>query len=438
VKGCPFLLRNSKGVITIRCMEQSKDSVLQTAIHNFQQAAERLNLNRAIAQKVLGPEEKIEININPVLPDGKITNFSVFIVRHNDALGPAKGGIRMTADVSLDDITGLAMEMTWKTALIGVPFGGGKSGIRCDPASLSPEAKEVIIRSFTRGARRHIGPEIYIPAPDMGTNETDMGHIRDCVSYSEGISITKGCFVTGKPVIFGGIVGRRQATGKGVVYTISAMCERLRLDIKKMRVVVQGFGNVGSVVAAQLAKCGAKVVAIADISGGIMNPDGLDIEALLQYAKKAGRVRGFKKATQIERDEIFEIDCDILIPAAAQSQITDKNVKKIKAKVVAEGANAPTTPSADRILKERGILVIPDILCNAGGVFVSYLEYTQETQREQMSLEQVECRLAERMKQRFGEVYELAEKKGLDMRQAAMNIAVSKVVEAVFARGFLP
>lgn len=419
-------------------MKQSKDSILQTSLHNFERAAERLKLDKTIVQKVLGPEEKIEININPVLPGGQTTKLSIFIVRHNDALGPAKGGIRMTADVDLDDITGLAMEMTWKTSLIGVPFGGGKSGIRCDPASLSPEAKEVIIRSFTRGARRHIGPEIYIPAPDMGTNEADMAHIRDCISYSEGISITKGCFVTGKPVILGGIVGRREATGKGVVYTVLAMCEKLGLDIRKMRVVVQGFGNVGSVVAAEIAKCGAKVIAIADLSGGIVNPDGLDIEALSQYTKQTGRVKGFEKATQIERNEIFEIDCDILIPAAAGSQITDENVNKIKAKVVAEGANAPTTPNADRILRQRDILVIPDILCNAGGVFVSYLEYTQETQREQMTLAQVEHRLAERMRQRFGEVYGLAKEKGLDMREAAMNIAVSKVVDGVFARGFLP
>jgi len=419
-------------------MKQPKNSVLQTSIHNFQQAAERLNLDRAIARKVLGPEEKIEISINPALPGGKMSNLSVFIVRHNNALGPAKGGIRMTADVSLDDITGLAMEMTWKTSLIGVPFGGGKSGIKCDPAQLSPQAKEVIIRSFTRGARRHIGPEIYIPAPDMGTNETDMGHIRDCISYSEGISITKGCFVTGKPVIFGGIVGRREATGKGVVYTILAMCEKLGLDINKMRVVVQGFGNVGSAAAAQIAKQGASVIAIADISGGVVNTDGLDIEALLQHTKKTGGVKDFKKAAQIERSKIFEVDCDILIPAAAESQITDENVNKIKARIVAEGANAPTTPIADKIMKERGILVIPDILCNAGGVFVSYLEYTQETQHEQMTLAQVEGRLAERMKQRFGEVYDLAKEKGLGMREAAMNIAVSKVVEAVFARGFLP
>ena len=419
-------------------MKQFADSILQTSLYNFEMVAKRLNLDEAIRRKVLEPKEKIEMNIDPVLPDGKVTNVKVFVVRHNDALGPAKGGIRMTPDVTLDDVTGLAMEMTWKTSLIGVPFGGGKSGIRFDPAPLSPNAKEVIIRSFTRGARRHIGPEIYVPAPDMGTNEMDMAHIRDCISYSEGTSITNGCFVTGKPVILGGVVGRREATGKGVVYIVLAMCEKLGLDISKMRVVLQGFGHVGSVTAAEIAKCGAKVVAIADLSGGIVNPKGLDIEALSHHVRKAGGVKGFKKATEFEGSRIFEVDCDIVIPAAAGSQITVENVNNIKTRIIAEGANSPTTPQADGILKERGILVIPDILCNAGGVFVSYLEYAQETQREQMTLERVEHRLADRMKQRFNEVYEFAGEKGLTMREAAMDMAVSKVVEAEFARGLLP
>ncbi len=419
-------------------MKQPAESILSTAIHNFRQAAKRLNLDEPIYQKLLTPREKIEVNINPTLSGGKAVNIKTFVVRHNDALGPAKGGIRMTPDVTLDDTTGLAMEMTWKTSLIGVPFGGGKAGIRVEPAQLGPVDKEVIIRSFTRGVRRHIGPEIYIPAPDMGTNETDMAHIRDCVSYSEGISITKGCVVTGKPVILGGIVGRKEATGKGVVYTILAMCEKLGTDIREMRIALQGFGNVGSVAAERIAHCGAKVVAVADISGAVINPDGLDTEELLKHYCKTGAVKGFKKAIKIDRDKIFEVDCDILIPAATGSQITVKNAEKIKANVIAEAANAPTTPQADEILNKRRVLVIPDILCNAGGVFVSYLEYTQETQREQMTLEQVEGRLAERMKNRFNDVYDLAGQKQITMREAAMETAVAKVVEAVYARGLLP
>jgi glutamate dehydrogenase/leucine dehydrogenase len=418
---------------------KTEGSILHTSLRNFNLLAKRLNLDEAIRQKILGPKEKIEISIDPVLSNGKVVNVKTFIVKHNDVLGPAKGGVRMTCDVNLDDITGLAMEMTWKTSLIGVPFGGGKSGIRLDHTSLAPSDKEIVIRAFTRGARHYIGPEIYIPAPDMGTNERDMGHIRDCISYSEGTSITKGCFVTGKPIILGGIVGRREATGKGVVYTTLAMCEKLGLDITKMQVAVQGFGNVGSVTAAEIAKCGAKVVAIADLSGGIVNHDGLDIDALLQHINNGDHgVKGFKKATEIDKDEIFGVDCDILIPAAAGSQITVKNAKKIRAKIIAEGANAPTTPEADEILDQRRIPVIPDILCNAGGVFVSYLEYTQETQREQMTIAQVEQRLSNRMRQRFSEVNDFAKEKGLTMREAAMDMAVSRVVEGVYARGLLP
>ena len=417
---------------------QTNSTILRTAVFNFEEAAGRLKLDPAIRQRVMQPKERIEINISPVLPDGKIESFKCFIVRHQDALGPAKGGIRMSPDVDIDDVTGLAMEMTWKTSLIGVPFGGGKSGIRLDPAKVSPQEKEIIIRSFIRGARRHIGPEIYIPAPDMGTNEKDMAHIRDCISYSEGISITKGCYVTGKPVILGGIVGRGQATGKGVVYTAIAMCKKLKLDISDMKAVIQGFGNVGLTTAVEIAKQGAKVIAVADITGGIVNPKGLDIAALEKHVKEKGGVKGFAGGQNIEREKIFEIDCDILVPAAAGSQITKENVKKIKTQFIAEGANAPTTPEADKILVERKIPVIPDILCNAGGVFVSYLEYTQETQREQMTLGEVEGRLETRMKNRFEEVHKLAEQKSLTMREAAMDMAVSRVVEALYARGFFP
>lgn len=419
-------------------MKQSTDSILNTAIHNFQQAAKRLGLDDSMCNKLLVPHEKIEVNINPVLTDNKAANIRTFVVRHNDALGPAKGGIRMTADVNMDDISGLAMEMTWKTSLIDVPFGGGKAGICFETTGIKPADKEIIIRSFTRGALRHIGPEIYIPAPDMGTNETDMAHIRDCVSYSQGISITKGCFVTGKPVILGGILGRREATGKGVVYTIEAMCEKLGQEIRNMRVAIQGFGNVGSVAAEQLAKLDAKVVAVADITAGVFNLKGLDIESLVKHAQETGGIKGFEKAETIDKEKIFEMDCEILIPAAAGSQITVQNANKIKAGYIAEGANAPTTPQADEILNKRNILIIPDILCNAGGVFVSYLEYTQETQREQMTLDEVEKRLSGRMKKRFNEVFEYSKENKITMREAAMDLAVTKVVKAVYARGLLP
>ena len=413
-------------------------SILKTSLHNFEEATKRLKVEDSVCEKIQNPLEKIELHLNPALSDSAITHIKAFIVRHNHALGPSKGGIRMSPGVTLDDVTGLAMEMTWKTSLIGVPFGGGKSGICCDPRDLSSKDKEVVIRSFVRNSIRYIGPEIYVPAPDMGTDEADMGHIRDCIAYSEGASITKGCFVTGKPAILGGILGRREATGKGVVYSILAACRCLGLDIKEMRVAVQGFGNVGSVAAGEIVRCGAKVIAVADISGAVINEQGINTEELSEYVARAKDVKGFAGAEQADREEVFNVDCDILIPAATGSQITAANADRISAKVIAEGANAPTTPEADEMINERGIFVIPDILCNAGGVFVSYLEYTQETQREQMTAEDVEGRLKNRINQCFEEVYSYSKEKGVSMRQAAMDLAVNKVVEATFARGFLP
>lgn len=412
-------------------------TVLKTAQHNLEQAVRRLKLNDQQAARLNDPKEKIEIALNPSLTSGKVMHIKAFISRHNDALGPSKGGIRMAGDVTCDDIVGLSMEMTWKTALIGVPFGGGKSGICIDPGQLSTDEKQAVIRSFTRSARRHIGPEIYIPAPDMGTNQQDMGHIRDCISYSQGISITSGCYVTGKPIILGGIVGRKEATGKGVVYTTLSACKVLGIEIQNARVAVQGFGNVASVAATDIADLGAKVIAVSDIQGGILDERGLDIKRLTAHFNSTGSLSSFDNASIITNEELLACDCDILIPAATQSQITSRNADKIKAKLIAEGANAPTMPDADKILNERGVFIIPDILCNAGGVFVSYLEYTQETQREQMTIEQVEKRLEGRMKARFLDVYEYHQENKMNMRDAAMDIAVKRVMDAVNARGLL-
>jgi glutamate dehydrogenase (NAD(P)+) len=414
------------------------NGIYETAQHNFSQAASRLGLDEAIKVRLQKPKERLEIQIHPTLSDGRVVPITTYVVRHNDAFGPAKGGIRMTSQLSLDEISGLAMEMSWKTALIGVPFGGGKSGIQIDPTGLSPNEKETIIRSFTRGARRHIGPEVYIPAPDMGTNEIDMGHIRDCIAYSESISITRGCFVTGKPIVLGGIVGRREATGRGVVHTVTALCEKLGRDLSKTRIAIQGFGNVGSAAAFEAARLGAKIIAIGDITGGVYCREGIDLAALSNHCEQTGGVTSFAGADQIDHEQLLEIDCDILIPAAAGSQITKANASKIRASIIAEGANAPITPVADTILNDGGVQIIPDILCNAGGVFVSYLEYTQETQREQMTSQQVDDRLARRMRERFDEVYDRATRTGRPMREAAMDIAVSRVVEAVEARGLLP
>ncbi|MCE5302830.1 MAG: Glu/Leu/Phe/Val dehydrogenase [Planctomycetaceae bacterium] len=416
----------------------STSTILQTALWNAKQAAQRLGLNENVVHQLTEPTERIQTRVHPLLPDGRMLHVQVFVVRHNDVLGPAKGGIRMTPSVSLDEVTGLAMEMTWKTSLIGVPFGGGKAGICCDPTQLNPIEKEILMRSFTRGVRRHIGPEIYVPAPDMGTNEGDMGHIRDCISYSAGMSITMGCYVTGKPVVLGGIVGRREATGNGVAATVAAACERLNRRISDLRVAVQGFGNVGSVAAMAMAERGARVVAVSDVAGGTYCKDGLDVARLVEYVRQTGGVAGFAGGQDVPRDNVLETDCDVLIPAAAGSVVTEQNAGRIRAAIIAEGANAPLTPPADEILNQRGVFIIPDILCNAGGVFVSYLEYTQETQRDQMTRDEVQRRLFDRMQTTFADVYDRAQRQHETMRHAAMDIAVSRVVDGIMARGLLP
>lgn len=417
---------------------QSSSTILQTALWNARQTAARLNLNDDMTRRICEPSERIRTMVHPLLPDGRMLHVQTFVVRHNDILGPAKGGIRMTATVNQDEVAGLAMEMTWKTSLIGVPFGGGKAGICYDPTQLQPPEKEILIRAFTRGVRRHIGPEIYVPAPDMGTNERDMGHIRDCVSYSNGTSITVGCFVTGKPVVLGGILGRREATGRGVVSTIAAACDRLNLRLSGLRAAVQGFGNVGAVAAQAIAEHGASVVAVSDVAGATFAKDGLDIPKLVEHVQATGGVAGFAGGQDMPRDAVLETDCDVLIPAAAGSAVTEENAGRIRAKIIAEGANAPLTPPADEILNDRKAFIIPDILCNAGGVFVSYLEYTQETQRDQMTRAEVEQRLSDRMQTAFQQVYERSQRTHETMRHAAMDIAVSRVVEGTIARGLLP
>jgi len=417
----------------------TNNSVFNTAQYNLRQTAERIGLEDDVLQKIAIPKEKIEQRLTPLLSNGKLANIEIYIVRHNDTLGPSKGGIRMTSSVSMEEVVGLSMEMTWKTSLIGVPFGGGKSGIRFAPETVSPIDKEVIIRSFARSAKRHFGPELYIPAPDMGTNETDMGHIRDCISYSEGTSITRGCFVTGKPIILGGIPGRRQATGRGVVYTTLAACKKLGLDMNGLKVTIQGFGNVGSEAAIEFSNQGAKIIAVSDVSGMLFNDKGLNINLLCEYSKNNhGHINGFREAESGPPEEIFGVVCDCFVPAAAGSQITGANVSRIMARLISEGANAPTTPEADEVLNDKGIFVIPDILCNSGGVFVSYLEYIQETQHEQMTESQVATRLHEKMFSCFDEVYSYVKNKKTTMRKASMDIAVGRVVNGIRARGLLP
>ena len=416
------------------------NTMLHHALANFDQTAQLLReeFSPDLLLKMREPKERSELRLSPEFVDTQSHTFHAFIVHHNRALGPSKGGIRMTPNVTLDEVTALAMEMTWKCALIGVPFGGGKSGIIADPEKLSPHDKETLIRSFTRNAQRHIHPLVYVPAPDMGTNEGDMGHIKDTISYSLGQATTQGCYVTGKPVILGGIPGRREATGRGVAISTAEAMRTLGRDLKGATAIVQGFGNVGAISAAALAECGARITGVSDMYGAIYNENGLDIPALLAHVKKTRRVTGFAGARSIAGEELLIAPCDVLVPAATANQITGENAARIQAKVIAEGANGPTTPEADLILTQRGVTVIPDILCNAGGVFVSYLEYTQETQQEQMTETEVRTRLEQRMKDKFALVLKTAQERKLPMRQAAMLLAVRNVATALEARGSLP
>ncbi len=408
-----------------------------------------LLLDRAVEQKLVvvpddlleklrRPKERIEVMLSPQLSDGRVHTIPSYIVRHNTALGPAKGGIRMSSLVTLDDVNGLSMDMTWKCALIGVPFGGGKSGIVADPRKLSAGDREVLIRSFARSAVRHIGPQVYVPAPDMGTTERDMGHIKDTLSNDDGQATTSGCYVTGKPVILGGVPGRREATGRGVAICVREALACMKQPIEQATVVLQGFGNVGGAAALILHQMGARIIAVADIDGAVVNHDGLDVPALFEYAKCSGTVLGFDGGQDIDAAAVLELPCDVLIPAAAAGQITADNAPRIAARLVAEGANGPTLHEADEILRERNIVVVPDILCNAGGVYVSYIEYTQETQQEQFTETLVNKRLEKRMVDRYQHVCQVAADKKLTLREAAMAIAIERVVEATVAKGMLP
>ena len=415
-------------------------TMLGHALANFDQTVQLLRdeFSPDLLLKMREPKERSELRLSPEFADNQSHVIRAFVVQHNLALGPCKGGIRMTPTVTLDEVTALAMEMTWKCALIGVPFGGGKSGIVADPEKLSLHDKETLIRSFTRNAQRHIHPLVYVPAPDMGTNERDMGHIKDAISYSLGQATTQGCYVTGKPVIMGGIPGRREATGRGVAIATAAALQTLGRDLAGATAVVQGFGNVGAISAAALAECGARITGVSDMYGAIYNAAGLDIPALTAHVKKTRRVAGFAGARSLTGTELLTAPCDVLVPAATANQITEDNAAQIQARVIAEGANGPTTPAADKILAQRGVMVIPDILCNAGGVFVSYLEYTQETQQEQMTETEVRTRLEQRMKEKFTLVRQTAQERKLAMRQAAMLLAVRNVAAAIEARGSLP
>ncbi len=362
--------------------------------------------------------------------------FTGYRVQHNLGRGPAKGGIRYHQDVSLDEVKALAMWMTWKCAVVGIPFGGGKGGVVVDPKKLSRRELENLTRRYATEIEVLIGPERDIPAPDVNTNAQTMAWIMD--TYSMHVGYTVPGVVTGKPISLGGSEGRNEATARGTVYCVVEAARFLSIDLKQATVVVQGFGNAGSIAAQLMVAEGAKVVAVSDSSGGIYMPGGLDIARVSAWKAEHGTVVGFPGAKAVSQGELLEIECDVLIPAALENQITADNAERIHAKIVAEAANGPTTPAADEILYRRGIFMIPDILCNAGGVTVSYFEWVQDLNRDHWSERSVNEKLHEVMTRSFDETAAIAQREQVHMRLAAYLLAVDRVASATALRGLYP
>jgi glutamate dehydrogenase (NAD(P)+) len=383
------------------------------------------------------PKRSLIVALPIHLDDGSTRVFSGYRVQHHLTLGPTKGGLRYHPDVALGEVAALAMWMSWKCALAGLPYGGAKGGITCDPSKMSPPEIERLTRRFTQEMIPFIGPQVDVMAPDVGTNEQTMAWIMDTYSMHEGHSVPS--IVTGKPVGLGGSLGRREATGRGVAYLINRATDAMGLDISKCSAVIQGFGNVGSVAAYSLGRYGAKVVAVSDVQGGIYNPKGLDLHALENYVIKNRSLAGFPGAEPVSNEQLLLLPCDILVPAAMERQITAANAGRIQCRILAEAANGPTTPEADLILDQRPeIFIIPDVLCNAGGVVVSYFEWVQDLQSFFWSETEIVDKLFRILETSWIKILNLSDSQKISMRTAALSIGISRVYEAKKQRGLFP
>ena len=419
-----------------KALKNGAKTVYDMALETFDKAADLLNLEPNIREHIKYPERILIVNFPVRMDDGKIKNFEGYRVQYNTARGPAKGGIRYHPNVTLDEVKALAFWMTWKCAIVNIPFGGGKGGVVCNPKEMSMGELERLTRRFTAEILPLIGPERDIPAPDVYTNPQVMAWIMDTYSMMKGYAVPG--VVTGKPLSLGGSVGRNEATGRGVYYTTLKAVEHLKMNIQNAKVVVQGFGNAGSVAAKLLSSAGAKVIAVNDSKGGVYNENGLDIEKLIEHKAKTKSVVGFPESEPISSDELLTLKCDILIPAALENAITEKNADKIQAKIIAEAANGPTTPEADKILEDKGVFVIPDILCNAGGVTVSYFEWVQDEQHLFWDADRIYSMLEKIMTKAFDEVLKIHLDKKVSMRLAAYMLGISRVAEATRLRGLYP
>ncbi|MGM0844681.1 MAG: Glu/Leu/Phe/Val family dehydrogenase [Bacillota bacterium] len=401
----------------------------------IERAAESLELPEGVYNILQKPKRVMKVSIPVRKDNGEYANYTGLRSQHIDILGPTKGGIRFHPAVNEDEVVALSMWMSIKSAIVGLPFGGGKGGIIVNPKDLSERELEELSRGYIRELEPIIGPEKDVPAPDVNTNGQIMGWMLDEFDKLRGRDVSG--FITGKPVIIGGSEGRIEATGRGVVINIMEAAKRMNLELDNLSAVIQGFGNVGSITAKLLQEQGVKIVAVTDAGGGAYQPSGLEIDSLIDYVNKNGTVKGFPGSKDITNKEMFAEECDILVPAALENQITSDTAPSIKAKIVAEAANGPTTPQGNAILEEKGIFVIPDILCNAGGVTVSYFEWVQNTMHYFWKEEEVNEKLKEKMENAFDGVYRMKMEKNSSMRESAYLVGVGRLAEAMKARGWI-
>jgi glutamate dehydrogenase (NAD(P)+) len=413
--------------------EEWRNSTSDMAVQQFDIAAAKLNLDANVARRLRRPHRALIVSVPTRMDNGRVHVFTGYRVQHNDVLGPFKGGIRYHPAVNLGEVSALAMWMTWKCSLVGLPLGGAKGGVACDPAELSRHELQSMTRRYTAEILNFIGPEIDIPAPDMGTNEQVMAWIMDTFSQHKGHAVPE--IATGKPVDIGGTLGRREATGRGVVYTIIEAAKHLGIDLTKCTAAVQGFGNVGSVAVKELANMGVKIIGVSDRTGGFYDPKGLPVGQLLELADKYHSLENCPYEQKISNTEVLELKCDILVPAALEMQITKENAGRLQCRILAEGANGPTTLEADAILKEREIFLVPDILANAGGVVVSYFEWVQDLQNFFWTEQEVNQKLRDILVRAFHEVLRMSQRENVDMRSAALMIGIDRVARAMLWRG---
>jgi glutamate dehydrogenase (NAD(P)+) len=419
-----------------RIVRSDTATALDSALGQFDRVADYLELDPGARAILRFPKREFTVRFPVKMDDGRVEVFTGYRVQHNLARGPAKGGIRFHPAADLDEVRALAMWMTWKSALVDVPFGGAKGGVTVDPSSLSKRELEAVTRRFASELQGVIGPDTDIPAPDMGTNAQTMAWMMDTISMHAGYTVPG--VVTGKPVVLGGSVGRADATGLGVTLTAERALERLHSGLDGARVAVQGFGNVGEAAARLMHERGASIVAVTDVYGGVTNPRGINPVALKSHVDATGSVQEAPDTQPIDNATLIAMECDVLVLAALEGQITADNAATVRARVIAEGANGPVTPDADPILQDRGVVSVPDILCNAGGVVVSYFEWVQNLQSYSWPAAEVATRLAAVLGRAFDEVWDLHIERGIDPRLAAHTIAVARVAEAQKLRGIYP